>query len=83
MMNRKDIETQVKEALALRLNTEIERIKLETRLVEDLGMDSFGAVEVVFELKDRFGIEIPQEDLVKIKEVKDIVEYIANSPHKE
>jgi len=77
-MNKKEIEKKVKEALVARLNIDVNEIKLDSFLVEDLKMDSFGTVEVAFELKDKFGIEIPEEDFKKIKRVEDIVEYISN-----
>jgi acyl carrier protein len=41
-------------------------------------MDSFSAVELIFEVKEKFGIDIPQEDFSKIKKVKDIIKYISN-----
>jgi len=75
-MDQKEIEKKVKEILADRLDIDLEKIKLESRLVEDLGMDSFGAVELGFELKEKFSTEIPPEDMVNIRSVKDIVEYI-------
>lgn len=73
-----EIEKIVKEVISDRLNVPIKKVKIDSRLVEELDMDSFGAVELIFELKDKFGIEIPQEDFGKIKKVKDIVEYISN-----
>jgi len=81
-MNKKEIEKKVKQALAIRLNTNIKKIKLNSYLVEDLNMDSFGSVELAFELKDKFGIEISDEDLKKIKQVKDIVKYVSNKTNK-
>lgn len=75
-MKKEEIEKQVKEILAKRLNIEQGKISPESKLVEDLGMDSFGAIEVVFELEDRFKIEIPEKDLAEAKKVEDIVKYI-------
>jgi len=73
-----DIEQTVKEVIADKLSKSIKEIKPGSVLKDDLGMDSFSAVELIFELKDRFGIEIPQADFVKITKVKDIIEYILN-----
>jgi acyl carrier protein len=67
----------VKEAIANSLDLDLRKIKDDSVLKDDLGMDSFGAVELVYELKDKFNIEIPQEDFLKIKTVNDIVDYIA------
>lgn len=75
---KKEIEKMVIQIIADRLDVNIKKIKLNSKLLDDLGMDSFGAVELAFELKDKFGIEIPQEDLKNIKTAKDIVGYISN-----
>lgn len=80
--DRKDIENTVIEILADRLDINRSKVQLDSDLANDLGMDSFGAVEITFELKDKFGIEIPQEEIGKIKKVRDIVEYISNRLNK-
>lgn len=75
-MEKINVEKLVKEIIVDRLDVAIEKVTPDALLSKDIGMDSFGAVELTFELKDRFGIEIPQEDFSKIKKVKDVVEYI-------
>ena len=47
-------------------------------MVEDLGVDSFGSVEVAFELEEKFDLKIPDADLYEAKTVKNIVDYIAS-----
>jgi len=73
-----EIEATVKEILAKQLTMEAGRINLESRLVEDLGVDSFGSVEVAFELEEKFNIKIPDAALYEAKTVKNIVDYIAS-----
>lgn len=53
-------------------------IRPEHTLIEDLEMDSFYAVELLFELEDQYGIEIPDEEAENFKKVQDIIEYIEN-----
>lgn len=77
-MEKINVEKLVKEIIADRLDVAIEKVTPDALLSKDIGMDSFGAVELTFELKDRFGIEIPQEDFSKIKKVKDVAEYICD-----
>ena len=72
-----EIEAKVKTIMAEKLDVNIANVKLESSLVNDLGMDSFGSIEMVFELEDAFGIKIPDADIVKAVTVKDIVDYIA------
>lgn len=73
-----DIEATVKEVLAKQLTMEAGRIQPESRLVEDLGVDSFGSVEIAFELEEKFDIKIPDAALYEAKTVKHIVDYIAS-----
>jgi acyl carrier protein len=73
-----EIETIVREVLAKQLTMEIGRIKPESLLVEDLGVDSFGSVEIAFELEEKFNIKIPDAALYDAKTVKNIVDYIAS-----
>jgi acyl carrier protein len=73
-----EIETAVKEILAKHLTMDIKNINLESRLVEDLGLDSFGSVEVAFELEEKFDLKIPDAALYEAKTVKNIADYIAS-----
>jgi len=47
-----------------------------TRLREDLGLDSFAAVELVFEVEDLFSVRIPQTAAVAFQTVSDVVSYL-------
>jgi len=73
-----EVETTVKEVLAKQLSMEVGKITLDSRLVEELGIDSFGSVEVAFELEEKFNLKIPDEALYEAKTVKNIVDYIAS-----
>jgi len=75
-LDRKEIEAQVKEILAKELGVDLKKVTDDRSLVNDLGMDSFNAVEITFELENKFGIGIPDEEIKNIKIVNDIVEYI-------
>ena len=77
-MNKKEIEQKVKEILAKRLGIPSNKITLDSHLVDDLGMDSFGAVEVMFEMEDRFSINVNEKKLIDIKTVQDMINYIAS-----
>ena len=58
-MTYSEVEATVKEVLAKQLTMEAGKINLDSRLVEDLGIDSFGSVEVAFELEEKFDIKNP------------------------
>lgn len=64
---------RVKKVLAEHLEMDENEISESTTL-EDMGVDSLDAVEIIMELEDEFGIEIQAEDAGK--SVKEFVDYI-------
>lgn len=44
--------------------------------MEDLGADSLDIVDLVMAFEDQFGVKISDQDLSKIKTVKDVIEAI-------
>ena len=62
--------------LAKQLNLKPEAITLESDVVKDLGADSLDVVELLISLEDDYGISIPEDDIVNVKTVKDIVDMI-------
>ena len=78
-MTKKDIENKLKQILFERLDIKLEKIKLEAKLREDLSVDSFGSVEIIFEIKDKFGIQINDEDARHMIKFGDIVDYVFNN----
>ncbi len=70
---------EIRRAIAEQLNVPEENITLETRFIEDLKADSLDLVELVMDLEDRYGVEIPDEQLAEVKTVGQIVEIINNN----
>ena len=66
----------VRDMLAKQLNLKPEAITLESDVVKDLGADSLDVVELLISLEDDYGISIPEDDIVNVKTVKDIVDMI-------
>jgi acyl carrier protein len=75
-MDRIEIEKKIKEILADTLRINIEKITQDVSLRDDLGMDSFGAVEVIFAIEDAFDINVPQEEVANINTFKDMVDAV-------
>ena len=75
-MTDQEIEQKVKELLSKKFSIEITKIKSESRLAQDLGVDSFGAVELMFELEETFGLKIADSDIDQIHTVNDVVVYL-------
>ena len=51
-------------------------IKMESALVEDLGLSSLDVINIVAAFEDEFGIEVPERVIPTLRTVKDIVEYL-------
>ena len=51
-------------------------VTTDTKLKGDLIMDSLDGVELVMALEEKFGVEIPNEDMASLETVGDIVTYI-------
>ncbi len=69
------VKSAVFEVIAAQTNRETETISLESEL-KDLGIDSLGAITVIYELEERFDIEIPNEVIESISNVRDIVNHL-------
>ena len=67
---------KVKEVIIDKLGVEEAAIKLEAHFGDDLGADSLDTVELIMELEEEFGIEIPDEDAENITTVGAAVDYV-------
>ena len=59
------------------LGVEASKITREARFAEDLDADSLDVVQLVMELEDEFGIEIPEEELKDVKTVGEALDLVA------
>ena len=66
----------VRKNIARQLDIAEETITMDSRLIEDLKADSLDVVELIMDLEQQYGIEIPDDDLTNIHTVGDIVNYI-------
>jgi acyl carrier protein len=53
-----------------------EKILPDSKLKDDLGIDSLDAIEIIMYVEDEFGIEIPDEEAEHMITVGDIVAYV-------
>ena len=67
---------KVKEIIIDKLGVEEEKISSEASFVDDLGADSLDTVELIMQLEEEFGIEIPDEDAEKITTVQAAIDYL-------
>lgn len=64
---------KIRDLLAKQMDIPTETITPESRLGEDLKADSLDLVELVMDLEQEYGLQIPEEDLPNIHTVGDIV----------
>lgn len=75
-MQREKVIQTVKEFLSAKTHISISNISLESKIIDDLGMDSLQVVELAYEVEEKFGIDLPNAELQKIRQVKDAVELV-------
>lgn len=69
----KAIERVLREIIAGIVEIDPEKITLEAGFVEDLGMDSMMALEILAGIEKRFKIQIPEEKLNKLTNLNEAV----------
>jgi acyl carrier protein len=67
----------VKKIISDVMNINEEMIKIESRLIEDLGAESLDIITLLIEFEDKFDRKIPEEDVRNLVTVNDVVSYIA------
>lgn len=69
------LETAVVEVIANHLNCKVSDISADSRL-DVLGIDSLGAITILYDLEDRFEVDIPNEVIESIVNIRDIVNHL-------
>ena len=68
-----DIEKRVKKIISEQTSVPENKIKLNSDLRTDLGIDSFAAIELAFNLKTEFGIAVEDNELPNLHTVEDLI----------
>lgn len=66
---------EIKEVLSEQLGIE-ENIKLESKLKEELGIDSLLAAQLSILLENKYDIDIKEEELAKLVTIKDVIDLL-------
>ncbi|MDR2042551.1 MAG: acyl carrier protein [Tannerella sp.] len=75
-MERKEIESQVRDFLVEEMEIESEAITGEAKLKDDLGLDSLDFVDIVVIVEKRFGFKIRPEEMAHITTIREFYGYI-------
>ncbi len=72
------IENNIRNLIAKIIEVEPEKIGSETNFVEELGADSMMALEIMAALEKKYNINIPEEDLPKMSNLKQVVQLVSS-----
>jgi len=73
---------KVRKIIADVLNMDEESIKMESKIIDDLGAESLDIITLLMEFEDEFSSQIPDEDAEKMVTVSDTVDYIIEKTSK-
>ncbi|HAU84825.1 MAG TPA: acyl carrier protein [Lachnospiraceae bacterium] len=68
-----EVKTKVKEIIAEIIEMEVDEFKDTDSFVDDLGLDSLKALEILAAVEKEFKIEIPEEKLAELTTVDNTV----------
>ena len=67
---------EVRDVVVEQLSVAPDAVKLESKIIEDLGADSLDVVELVMALEEKFEVEIPDSEAEKLKTIQDVVTFL-------
>ena len=68
----------IKEIITMYAAVDPEEITLETNLRTDLALNSLVLMNMIVEVEDTYGIEVPESDIMTFDTVGDVVAYLEN-----
>ena len=75
-MTRIDVENRITEIISDKLGVRKEEITLHSDFRRDLSADSLDISELIMNLEDEFSINVPETEIVNMKLVGDVVDYV-------
>ena len=63
------------EVIANQLGIDPCEIDDDTDIMDDLGADSLDVVEILMSFEEDHGVTVPDEDVIKFRKIRDIIEY--------
>ena len=68
-----NLEKELRKIIAEITEIEPEKITMEASFVEDLGMDSMMALEILASIEKKYKIRIPEDKLMSLKNLKETI----------
>ena len=70
------ISLKIRTALGEYLKCDPDTILLTQHLRDDLGLDSMAVIELLYRIEEAFDLQIPDQDLVGLTNVSQVVQYV-------
>lgn len=75
------LDDDIRHLVAEILEREPSQIDPEARLVEDLGMDSMMALEIVASIERKYRVKLPEAELANVKTLQRVIELAKRYVH--
>ncbi|MFO0689806.1 MAG: acyl carrier protein [Myxococcota bacterium] len=76
--DRESVLARIREILAESFEIEPASIQLDSHLIDDLDLDSIDAIDLAVELEQETGLRLEEQELRRIRQVKDIVDLVCD-----
>ena len=70
------IQSRIISLTAKQLGLGEDEISLDSNFMDDLGADSLDTIELVMNIEEEFGIEIPDDEVEQMHTVKSVLNYV-------
>ena len=77
-MSQHEVDARVRRILATHLDVDPGRLSPDTRLGDDLCVDSLTAIELLMVLEDEFDIALPEQETADLRTYGDLVTVVAD-----
>lgn len=74
MTSKEEITAAVKDIFKETLKVDPDKLQPGTTLKDDLELDSLDMIEVVYELEEKFDVQIPEEQIKQISTFDDVID---------
>ena len=80
-MTREDIIDKLKEIfkLIVNRNADLNKVNEDSKLVDDLGVNSLGAIYLAIAIEEMFKVDVSEVSFSTFNTVKDVIDYIGNN----
>ncbi|HWI64840.1 MAG TPA: acyl carrier protein [Symbiobacteriaceae bacterium] len=75
-MTTENLSQRVIELIADEFQIPIHTIREDSRIIDDLGLDSFGLINLIARFEEEFHIKLSDDSLTRIKTVHDAAEFL-------